>query len=87
MGRVADGFGICMPDLLPAQARGAGERLRRRLAEAPLPTPSGDLGITCSIGLSLGAAPALGPAELMERARLALEEAQRAGGNRVVVAA
>ncbi|MDI3306103.1 MAG: GGDEF domain-containing protein [Acetobacteraceae bacterium] len=86
VGRVAAGFGICMPDLLPAQARGAAERLRRRLGEAPLPTPAGNLGITCSIGLALGNDPGLGPVELMTRAQLALQEAQQAGGNRVVTA-
>lgn len=86
VGRMARGFGICMPDLLPAQAWGVAERLRRGLAETPLPTPAGDLGVTCSIGFALGHGPGLDPAALVARARLAVREAQQAGGDRVMAA-
>jgi diguanylate cyclase (GGDEF)-like protein len=86
VGRIGNGFGICMPDLLPAQARGAAERLRRALAGAPVPTPAGELGVTCSIGLALAHGPISGAAALLAQARLAMLEAQLNGGDRVVAA-
>ena len=96
VGRVGDGFGICMPDLRPAEARAVAERLRRIMAGTPLPTPGGALGITCSIGFALAHAPgahapgphapsagspATGAAALLQAAHLALEAAQRSGGD------
>lgn len=84
VGRIGDGFGICMPDLLPAQARGAAERLRRAIAAAPLPTPAGELGITCSIGIALAHGSGLAATALMAEARGALRAAQRSGGDRIV---
>lgn len=86
VGRVCAGFGVCMPDLLPSQAQGVAERLRRVMAGAPLPTPGGDLGITCSIGLALAHGPGIEAAALMARAQQALERALRAGGDCVVAA-
>lgn len=86
VGRIGDGFGICMPDLLPAQARGAAERLRRAMAAAPLPTPAGDLGITCSFGIALAHGTGLAASALMAEARAALQAAQRGGGDRIVAA-
>lgn len=86
VGRAWRGFGICMPDLPPGQARGVAERLRRRLAGAPLPTPAGDLRITCSIGLAFGHGPDLRAPALLARAQQAAEEARLAGGDCVVAA-
>ena len=87
VGRVGAGFGICMPDLLPAEARRVAERLRRTLAGAPLPTPGGALGITCSIGFALAFESTTRAATLLEAACLALEAAQRSGGDCVMPAA
>lgn len=87
VGRVGDGFGVCMPDLRPAEARGAAERLRRTMAGTPLPTPGGALGITCSIGFALTLGPGQGATALLRAADLALEAAQRAGGDCVHAAA
>ena len=84
VGRIGDGFGICMPDLLPSQARGAAERLRRAMAAAAVPTPAGELGITCSIGIALTHGSGLAAATLLVEARDALRVAQRSGGDRIV---
>jgi diguanylate cyclase (GGDEF)-like protein len=83
VGRLGDGFGICMPDVLPAQARGAAERLRRAMAAAPLATSAGDLGITCSIGIALAHGSGLTVAALVAEAQGALRTAQRSGGDRI----
>ena len=41
LGRSADGFGICMPELTAAQARGAAQRLRFRILANPVATGRG----------------------------------------------
>ena len=87
VGRAGEGFGICMPDLRPTEARGVAERLRRSMAGAPLPTPGGELGITCSIGFALADDPRPGAPALLRAACLALEAAQRSGGDCVAAAA
>lgn len=86
VGRIGDGYGICMPDLLPAQARGAAERLRRSLSATPLPTPAGDLCITCSVGIKLAHGNGLPASALMAEAERALRRAQHSGGDRIVAA-
>ena len=53
VGRVDDGFGICLAEIFPAQAVSAAERLARAVRRAPIPTPVGALPLTCSIGLVL----------------------------------
>ncbi len=76
-------FGISMPGIRPAEARGLAERLRRSVALQPFETPAGPLPITCSIGLSMGR-PGDSLDELVERADAALAMARKEGGNRVV---
>jgi two-component system cell cycle response regulator len=87
VGRSANGFGICMPELTPAQARGAAQRLRLRILGNPVPTARGALNVTCSIGFALSADPAAGAATLIGRARQARHAAQCEGGDRVIAAA
>ena len=88
VGRLGDGFGICMPDLRPAEARGVAERLRRIMAGTPLPTPCGALAITCSIGFALArGGPGPGAPALLRAADLGLEAALRSGGDCVHAAA
>ena len=86
LGRSADGFGICMPELTPAQARAAAQRLRHRVLANPVPTGRGALNVTCSIGFALSADPVAGVALLVGRAREARHAAQCEGGDRVVAA-
>lgn len=85
VGRLGDDFGICMPDLLPAQARGAAERLRLVLSATPLPTSAGALAITCSVGVVMAHGNMVAQA-LMAAARVATGTAQRSGGDRIVAA-
>jgi diguanylate cyclase (GGDEF)-like protein len=87
VGRSAEGFGVCMPDLTAAQARAAAQRLRLRLLANPVATARGGLNLTCSIGFALSGDPATGVEWLMGRAREARHAAQCEGGDRVVAAA
>lgn len=86
VGRSADGFGVCMPELTPAQARGAAQRLRHRVLASPVATARGEMNVTCSIGfaVSVGAGDTAG--SLVGRARRARHAAQCEGGDRVVAA-
>ena len=86
LGRSADGFGICMPDLTAAQARAAAQRLRLRVLANPVATGRGCLNITCSIGFALSADAEAGIEWLVGRAREARHAAQCEGGDRVVAA-
>jgi diguanylate cyclase (GGDEF)-like protein len=86
LGRSADGFGICLPELTAAQARSAAQRLRFRILANPVATGRGALNVTCSIGFALSADPASGAALLVGRAREARHAAQCEGGDRVIAA-
>ncbi len=87
LGRSADGFGICLPELTAAQARAAAERLRLRILANPVATGRGGLNVTCSIGVALSTDAASGVEYLIGRAREARHAAQCEGGDRVVAAA
>jgi diguanylate cyclase (GGDEF)-like protein len=86
LGRSADGFGICMPELTAAQARGAAQRLRFRILANPLATGRGAVNVTCSIGFALSNDPRTSATLLIERARQARRAAQCEGGDRVIAA-
>ena len=87
LGRSADGFGICMPELTAAQARAAAQRLRLRVLANPVATARGPLQVTCSIGFALSADAGAGVEWLVGRAREARHAAQCEGGDRVIAAA
>jgi diguanylate cyclase (GGDEF)-like protein len=87
VGRSADGFGVCMPELTAAQARGAAQRLRLRVLANPVATGRGSLNVTCSIGFALSGDPDAGVDLLVGRAREARLAAQCEGGDRVIAAA
>jgi diguanylate cyclase (GGDEF)-like protein len=86
LGRSADGFGICMPELTAAQARGAAQRLRFRVLANPVATARGPINVTCSIGFALSNDPQMSAALLIGRAREARHAAQCEGGDRVIAA-
>lgn len=86
LGRSGSGFGVCMPDLTAAQARGAAQRLRLRMLASPLATSRGGLHVTCSIGFALSCDVEAGVETLVGRAREARHAAQCEGGDRVVAA-
>ncbi|MBW3655698.1 MAG: diguanylate cyclase, partial [Gemmatimonadetes bacterium] len=87
LGRSANGFGICMPELTAAQARAAAERLRHRILANPVATGRGGMNVTCSIGVALSADAEAGVEYLIGRAREARHAAQCEGGDRVMTAA
>jgi diguanylate cyclase (GGDEF)-like protein len=84
VGRLPDGFCICIPEALTAQARCTAERLQRLLEATPLATPQGPVTLRCSLGLALGHGPGSSADDLMTRARAALAAAQEAGGSRII---
>jgi diguanylate cyclase (GGDEF)-like protein len=84
VGRLPEGFCVCLPEALTAQACGAAERLQRLLQATLLPTPQGPVALRCSLGLALGHGPGSSADDLMARARAALAAAQAAGGSRLV---
>jgi two-component system cell cycle response regulator len=86
VGRSGEGFGICMPELTPAQARAAAHRLRFRVLSNPVATARGAMNITCSIGIAISADAGAGVEALIGRAREARREAQSEGGDRVIAA-
>lgn len=86
VGRLDQGFGICLADIFPAQAQGAAERLLRVIRNLPVPTPVGAVPLTCSIGLALSRGAGEDTAALVERARALREAARRGGGDAVVTA-
>lgn len=86
LGRSGGGFGVCIPDLPAAQARGAAQRLRLRMLANPVATARGGLHMTCSIGFAVSCDAAAGVETLVGRAREARHAAQCEGGDRVVAA-
>lgn len=86
VGRLDDGFGICLADIFPVQAQGAAERLLRVMRHLPVPTPVGAVPLTCSIGLALSRGGAEDTAALVNRARALRQAARRGGGDGIVTA-
>ncbi|RAI60424.1 hypothetical protein DOO78_04975 [Roseicella frigidaeris] len=84
VGRLPEGFCVCIAEALSAHAQGTAERLRQLLEATPLESPRGPLTLRCSLGLALGRGPGSSAEELIGRARAALAAAQEAGGNQVV---
>jgi diguanylate cyclase (GGDEF)-like protein len=84
VGRLDDGFGVCLADVYPVQAVAAAERLRRVAAVRPMPTPIGAIPVTCSIGLVLSRGGAEAGEVLLARARAACDAARRAGDGGLV---
>jgi diguanylate cyclase (GGDEF)-like protein len=70
-----------------AGARAVAERLRRAVADAPVPTPAGPVSVTISVGVALVGSTdddsTLG--DLLDRADECLYRAKRAGRNRVLM--
>jgi len=85
VGRLPEGFCICLPEIFTSQAQGAAERLQRMLQGEQLWGDAGPTSIRCSIGLAFGRGPGTSAEELLIRAQTALCTAQDAGGSRIVV--
>lgn len=60
------------------------ERIRKAMADAPHPLPSGALEATCSVGVAERIPTDRSPGDLMGRADAALYQAKKDGRNRVV---
>jgi diguanylate cyclase (GGDEF)-like protein len=76
-------FIIMLPETDLAGARPFAERLRKAIATMPVVLPSGNLAITCSLGISERTASDLDAGQLLARADAALYEAKASGRNRV----
>ncbi|MEV4348493.1 diguanylate cyclase, partial [Actinoplanes sp. NPDC049596] len=75
-------FAVVLPD--HADAPGVAERMRRAVADTPVPTPAGPIEVTISVGLTqLTSGESLD--QLLARADHALYQAKDTGRNRVVV--
>lgn len=86
VGRLPDGFCICIAEALSSHARSTAERLRQLLEATPMESPEGPLPLCFSLGLAMGRGPGSSAEALIERACAALAEAQKAGGSQVVTA-
>jgi diguanylate cyclase (GGDEF)-like protein/PAS domain S-box-containing protein len=80
-----DEFLICMPSILPSDARSVAERLHRAVAAHAFETPVGPLRINCSVGVAVMRPDDPGLAEVIARADAALYQAKLAGRGRVAV--
>jgi diguanylate cyclase (GGDEF)-like protein len=76
-------FIIMLPETDLSGARPFAERLRKAIATMPVVLPSGNLTITCSLGISERTASDLDAGQLLARADAALYEAKASGRNRV----
>lgn len=86
VGRLPEGFCICLAEVFSAEAGRAALRLQFLVEEGAVPTALGPLAVRCSVGLAFGRGPGSSAADLILRARGALALAQEAGGSRIVVA-
>ena len=76
-------FIIMLPETDLSGARPFAERLRKAIATMPVVLPTGNLNITCSLGISERTASDLDAGQLLARADAALYEAKANGRNRV----
>ena len=78
-------FAIVLPGTVLEQAQQhLAERLRRAVADAPIPTARGELTLTVSIGVAEATGETKDLAALIDRADTALYQAKEGGRNRVV---
>jgi diguanylate cyclase (GGDEF)-like protein/PAS domain S-box-containing protein len=80
-----DEFLVCMPAILPSDAKMVASRLHRAIATHAFETPAGPLRTDCSIGVAAMQAGDQSLAEVIARADAALYAAKAAGRGRVVV--
>jgi diguanylate cyclase (GGDEF)-like protein len=78
-------FAIILPGTDLSGTPTMAERLRRSIADAPIPTDKGDLTVTISLGVASSAQDDEDAAALLNRADVAMYEAKQAGRNRVAV--
>ena len=82
-------FAVILPGTDLPGAQTMAERLRRSVADAPIPTDKGDLTVTISLGVASSAQgqddDEKGVAALLNRADAAMYAAKQAGRNRVAV--
>ncbi|MEM9563392.1 MAG: GGDEF domain-containing protein [Actinomycetota bacterium] len=79
-------FALILPEVAPGDLEGAGERIRKLIAEAPFDTSIGPLPITMSVGATwMADAGATTEKEMYERADAALYDSKEGGRNRVTI--
>ena len=76
-------FALVLPEATLDSAVGAGERLRKLVAEHVIAAGGTRIPVTISVGASICHAATSGVEELIKQADLALYEAKRGGRNRV----
>jgi diguanylate cyclase (GGDEF)-like protein/PAS domain S-box-containing protein len=80
-----DEFLVCMPGILPSDAKMVAARLHRAISTHEFETPAGPLRTDCSIGVAAMQAGDQSLAEVIARADAALYAAKAAGRGRVMV--
>jgi diguanylate cyclase (GGDEF)-like protein/PAS domain S-box-containing protein len=76
-------FGVLLPETGLPEALPLAERVRRTVADKPIPTSAGNLAVTISIGVATVTTEAYRLESLMQRADEALYKAKDNGRNRV----
>jgi len=76
-------FLMVLPETDLTGARPFAERLRKAIAGTPVALPSGDLGVTCSLGIAERTTADQDPGQLLARADAALYRAKAGGRNQV----
>lgn len=76
-------FLMVLPETDLAGARPFAERLRKAIAEMPVPLASGNLSVTCSLGIAERIVEDQNPGHLLARADAALYRAKGGGRNQV----
>ena len=79
-------FAVVLPSTDQDEARRVGERLRRAVAELPIPGVDPEARLTVSIGAAIAGAHGAGLIDLLTAADLALYRAKAAGRNQVAFA-
>ena len=77
-------FAILMPECRVEEAAERAEQVRQAIACSPIPTPAGDVLVTCSLGVAAVIDLATKPEELVQSADLALYRAKARGRNCIV---
>ncbi|WP_158292320.1 GGDEF domain-containing protein [Paracraurococcus ruber] len=84
VGRLPQGFVICLPEVFSSGVHKAAHRLQRLVAGAALPTAAGPVSLGCSIGLAFGRGPGSSARDLIACATAALADGQAGGGGRAM---